>query len=132
MSLQGIILIDLCGLALIAFIINLVRTQRLYTGYALVWLGSVVVAMLLVSNQPLLARVTTAMGAVFPASAMTLLAFVFIFVVLISISVQLSVLSRRQAELVQALALRELLAREGQSEELPSADQPLAPGRHPS
>lgn len=131
MSLQGIILINICGLALIALIVNLVRTQKLYTGYALVWLASVIVLMVLVSNQALLAVVTSAVGAVFPASTLSLLAFVFIFLVLISISVQISLLSRRQVELVQALALRELLAQEEQQGKASRKEQPLVPGPGP-
>jgi hypothetical protein len=56
--------------------------------------------------------ITVSVGATFPASAVTLLAFVFIFIVLIFFSVELSVISSRQTELAQALALNELLRKE--------------------
>jgi hypothetical protein len=61
--------------------------------------------------------VTKAVGAIFPVSALSLLAFVFIFLVLIFFSIQLSTLSARQAELTQTLALHELLPHEQKSEQ---------------
>ena len=37
MSLQGIVMIDLAGLALIFLILNLVRSKQLHIGYAVIW-----------------------------------------------------------------------------------------------
>lgn len=103
MSLHGILLIDLLGLVFALWILNLVRTRRLHLGYALLWLVAVGGAMVLVSAAPLRAFVTRAVGALFPASALALLAFAFIFFVLILFSVQMSALTRRQTELIKAL-----------------------------
>lgn len=114
MSIQGIILIDILGLGLIILILNLVRTHKLHVGYAVIWLLAVSGLITTISIPPLLALVTKAVGAIYPASALSLLAFVFIFLVLIFFSVQLSLISARQVELTQALALKELLAQEGQ------------------
>jgi len=108
MSLHGILLIDLLGLVFALWILNLVRTRRLHLGYALLWLAAVAGAMILVSAAPLRALVTRAVGALFPASALALLAFAFIFFVLILFSVQMSALTRRQTELVKELARRTL------------------------
>jgi hypothetical protein len=112
MTPQGIILIDIVGLGLIILIVNLVRTHKLHVGYAIIWLLAVLTLMTTISTPPLLALVTRAVGAIFPASALSLLAFVFIILVLIMFSVQLSLLSARQVELAQSQALRELLDRE--------------------
>lgn len=108
MSLHGILLIDLLGLVFALWILNLVRTRRLHLGYALLWLAAVAGAMTLVSAAPLRAFVTRAVGALFPASALALLAFAFIFFVLILFSVQMSALTRRQTELVKALGRQAL------------------------
>jgi hypothetical protein len=116
MTSQGIIVIDILGLGLIILIINLVRTFRLHVGYAIVWLLSVAGLMAIISIPPLLSFITKALGAIFPVSALSLLAFLFIFLVLISLSVQLSALSARQIELIQTLALNELLTKEEQAE----------------
>ena len=108
MSIQGIILIDIVGLGLIVLILNLVRTHTLQAAYAAVWLLAVAALMVMISVPPLLAAVTVAVGATYPASALSLLAFIFIFVMLVFFSVQLTLLSTRQVKLIQALALREL------------------------
>ena len=112
MSTQGIILIDIIGLGLILLTLNLVRTHRLYVGYAVMWALAVAGAMVLISIPPLMAFITVSVGATFPASAVTLLAFVFIFIVLIFLTVELSTISSRQVELAQSLALNELMRKE--------------------
>ena len=116
MSTQGIVLIDIMGLGLILLTLNLVRTHRLYVGYAVMWALAVSGLMILVSVPSLLGLVTVLVGAIFPASAVSLLAFVFIFIVLIFFSVELSILSSRQVELAQSLALNELLRKEQRAE----------------
>jgi hypothetical protein len=68
--------------------------------------------MLIISVPTLLALLPKLVGATYPASAMSLLAFVFIFLVLIFFSVQLSIMSARQVALIQALAVNELLTQE--------------------
>jgi hypothetical protein len=115
MSIQGIVLIDLMALGLIFLILNLVRTKKLHVAYAVIWFLVVIGLMIIISVPPLLALLPKVVGAIFPASALSLLAFVFIFLVLIFFSVQLSAISARQVELAQALALKELLAQEEQA-----------------
>ena len=116
MTAQGIIVIDILGLVLLILILNLVRIGKLHVAYGALWSVSTAALILTVSVPPLLSLVTRLVGAVFPVSALTLLAFVFIFLVLIFFSVKLSALSTRQVELIQSLGLRELLD-EAQTEE---------------
>ena len=124
MSIQGIILIDILGVGLILLTLNLIRIQKLFVGYGILWIMAVFALVLIVSVPPLLALVTKAVGALFPASAVSMLAFIFIFVVLILFSVQLSIVSNRQVELIQALALKELIVEEQRKEN----NLPLNPG----
>lgn len=112
MSLQGILLLDFFGVGLIILILNLVRTRKLHVGFAVIWLLAVISMISIISIPPLLAFVTRAVGAIFPASALTLLAFVLVFGMLIFFSMQLSIISARQVEMAQKMALYELL--EGQ------------------
>ena len=112
MSLQGILLIDAMGVLLLILIIQLIRKQRLYVGYGIIWLVATGGLVLLVSIPPLLALVTRAVGALFPASALSLLAFVFIITVQVFFSVKLTTLSAKQTELIQVLALQDLLSKE--------------------
>lgn len=115
MSTQGILLLDLIGIVLALLIINLVRTRRLHVAYAVIWLVAIALMMVIISVPPLLQFITVAVGAIYPASAMTLLAFVLVFSMLIVFSVQLSTMATRQIEMAQAFALAELRAREEQS-----------------
>ena len=120
MSIQGIVLIDVVGLVLLLLILNLIRTKKLHVGFAVIWFLAVTGLMIIISVPSLLALLPRVVGATFPASALSLVAFIFIFLVLIFFSVQLSVISARQVELAQAFALKELLAQEGQAEPAPS------------
>ena len=113
MSLQGILVVDFFGLVLLVLIVHLVRVQKLHVGYGLLWLLTTTAVVLLVSIPSLLALVTRAVGALFPASALSLLAFAFIFLVLVFFSVKLTAIASRQTRMVQALAIDELEAREG-------------------
>ncbi|MFO7460305.1 MAG: DUF2304 domain-containing protein [Desulfatiglandales bacterium] len=108
-GLQGILFIDVVGLALMIFILHLVRTSRLHVGYAVLWFIPLIMLILTVSFPPLLSFVTHAVGAIFPVSALTMLAFMFMFLVLVFMSVKLTTLSNRQIELIQYLALKEAL-----------------------
>lgn len=117
MSVQGIVLLDLFALSLIALIINLVRTRKLHPAFAVIWLLALVGMIVIISIQPLLFFVTQVIvGAVFPASALTLLAFALVFGMLIFFSMQLSILSARQVEMAQKMALAELQAQEVKAE----------------
>jgi hypothetical protein len=120
MSIQGIALIDIVGLGLLILILNLIRTKKLHVGFAVIWFLAVTGLMIIISVPSLLLLLPRVVGATFPASALSLVAFVFIFLVLIFFSVQISVISARQIELAQAFALKELQTQEGQAEAAPS------------
>ena len=111
MTLQGTIVIDLLGLTLMVLIGGALRRQTLYVGYAVIWMLSIAGLMILVSVPPILALATRAVGALFPVSALSLLAFAFIFLILIYLSVQLSILSTRVTDMARYVALRELESR---------------------
>ncbi|MEE8146346.1 MAG: DUF2304 domain-containing protein [Longimicrobiales bacterium] len=112
MSLQGILVVDVLGALFVLWIVNLVRTGGLHAGYAVLWLVASGSVILLVSIPPLLGLVTLAVGALFPASALSLLGFVFVFAVLILFSVRLSRHSERQARLAETIGLLEMERRE--------------------
>lgn len=122
MSTQGIILIDLVGIGLIILILNFVRTKKMHVGYAVIWCLAIAGMMVIISVPQLLSVVTIVVGAFYPASAMSLLAFLFIFIMLIFFSVQLSLLSERQSALIQTFALKEAEKEEITKEAEASAD----------
>jgi hypothetical protein len=122
MSLQGVLVMDLLGAAFILWIVNLVRLKRLQTGYAILWLSACVAVIVLVSVPPLLKLVTRTVGALFPASALSLIAFAFVFAVLILFSMQLSSMKDRQTRLAQSFALSKLEQPPRESETAPSSE----------
>jgi hypothetical protein len=112
MTLQGIIIIDIVALLFMAGVLLLLRAGMIYAGYAALWICSTLGVAVLVSVPPLLAAFTSAVGAVFPVSALTLLAFIFIVVVLVLFSIRLTQLHERQTAIIQVLSLRTLSEKE--------------------
>jgi len=90
----------------------MVRTRKLHPAFAVIWLLATALMILIISVPPLMMGVTRAVGATYPASAMTLLAFALVFGMLIFFSMQLSILSARQVEMAQKIALYELAEQE--------------------
>jgi hypothetical protein len=116
MSLQGIIFIDALSVVFILLLLNFVRKKKMNISYAIIWFLSVLALMVIISVPSLLTLLPKLMGATFPASALSLLAFVLIFLTLIFFSVQLSAITSRQIELAQAIAIQGLLNQKGAGE----------------
>jgi len=119
MTTHGTIVLIAVGLTLLVWILDLVRRDRLYVGYGIILLVAIIGSLLLLVVPPLLGWMTRLVGALFPASALTLLALCFIVFMLVYILAQVTVVSNRLALLVQELAIR-------QAEESPRP----APGTH--
>lgn len=110
MTLQGTILLDLIGLLLLLSVLDLVRRGRLYVGYGIIFVLATLGIIVLLSVPRLLTFVTHLVGAIFPSSALTLLALCFIVFFLVYVLTQVTLTSNRLATLVQELAI--LRARE--------------------
>jgi hypothetical protein len=106
MTIQGIVVLILIGLVLVFWILDLVRRDRLYVGYGVVLTLSIFGVILVLALPPLLTFVTRLVGAIFPASALTLLALCFIVFMLIYVLTQVTVVSNRLAAVVQELAVQ--------------------------
>ncbi len=105
MTLQGILVLNLIALALLLWVLNLVRHGRLYVGYGVIFVAAIIGTMLLLSVPWLQSTVTRVIGAVFPTSALTLLALCFIVLMLLYILTQITIVSNRLSKLVQQLAI---------------------------
>jgi hypothetical protein len=104
-SLQGILVVNFIGLVLLLWVLNLVRHGRLYVGYGVIFAVAILGAVVLLSVPWLLTAVTHLIGAIFPASALTLLALCFIVLMLLYILTQITIVSNRLSKLVQELAI---------------------------
>jgi hypothetical protein len=107
MTTQGIIVLIVVGLTLLAWILDLVRRDRLYVGYGIIFIVTILGALLVLLVPPLLGGITRLVGALFPASALTLLALCFIIFMLVYVLAQITVVSNRLATVVQELAIRQ-------------------------
>lgn len=107
MTVQGIVILNLIALALLLWVGNLVRRGTLYVGYGVIFIMLTLGMMLILSVPRLLAVLVSVVVAVFPVSALTLLALCFIVFMLIYILTQVTVLSNRLTLLVQGLAIQQ-------------------------
>ena len=105
MTVQGILVLNLIAIALLVWIGNLIRRGRLYVGYGVIFIAVMLCVTIVLDVPRLLTLVIKLVGAVFPASALTMLALGFIVFMLIYILAQLTMLSNRLTILVQTLAI---------------------------
>jgi hypothetical protein len=107
MTIQGIIVLNLIGIGLLFWVLHLVRLGRLYVGYGVIFILTILMTIALLSVPGLLTIVTHMVGAVFPASALTLLALCFIVLLLVYVLTQVTIISNRLAVMAQELAIRQ-------------------------
>jgi hypothetical protein len=107
MTTRGILILTLIGVLYLLWITRLISRQRLHPAYGTVWIFWMVLGILIVVIPPLLNWVTALMGATFPASALSLLAFVILFGMQIYLLSQLSIISRRVTLIAQSLAIKQ-------------------------
>jgi hypothetical protein len=119
-KLQIVAIVASSTLVLIVF--ELLRRRRLVERYALLWLGSSLVLLLLSIWTGLLEIVSKAVGIVYPPNALFMIAFGFVLVLLLHFSLAISRLSGETKVLAQKLArldkdLRSLMERrEGEAD----------------
>lgn len=105
LPLRAVLVLDLMGLFFLIWILNLIRHGRLYVGYGVIFIAAILGTMITLSVPKLLLGVTHLVGAIFPASALTLLALGFIVLMLLYVLSQLTLVSNRLAVLIQELAI---------------------------
>lgn len=86
-------------------VLELVRRRHLREEYALLWLATGVVLLLLSLSRPLLDTLAALTGIFYPPSALFLVALLFVLTILLHFSIVLTRLSQQNRELAQQLAL---------------------------
>jgi hypothetical protein len=92
---------------LLLAIFELIRSRRLQERYALLWLLTGIVILVLAVWRGLLSTLADAVGIAYPPSALFILAAFFVLVVLLHYSTVISKLSDQNRILAQRLALLE-------------------------
>lgn len=118
------------SVALLFFIVELVRRRRLKEEYSVLWTLTALTLLVFSVFPDLLNVLTRAIGAVFASSTLFFVALVFVMLMLLHFSVRISNLERNLTALVQELGLmtveRDTLRREldkpAEAPELTSGD----------
>jgi hypothetical protein len=95
------------AVVLLLVILELIRSRRLQERYALLWLLTGIVILVLAAWRGLLAKLADLVGIAYPPSALFVLASFFVLMVLLHYSTVISKLSDQNAILAQRLALLE-------------------------
>jgi hypothetical protein len=120
--------------ALLIVILELVRRRRLSERYALLWLGSAAVLLVLSAWSDLLNRVADLVGVATPTNMLFAVAFGFVLLLLLHFSVTISRLSEENKLLAQETARldQELRSRARAGAEASVPDPGPAPGAEPA
>jgi hypothetical protein len=108
MTPQGQIIIATIAAVLLLVMLNMLKKRRINEEVCLIWVFALVSVILLMAVPGLAKLVTHMIGAVYPASALTMCALGFIGAMLVYTSVKLSRLSSEVKALAQQQALLEL------------------------
>jgi hypothetical protein len=92
---------------LLLMVLELVRRRRFLERYAIVWLLSAVVLLMLAIWKGLLTELASAIGIIYPPNALFVVAFGFVLILLLHFSLAVSRLSDQTKVLAQRLALLE-------------------------
>jgi len=105
---------------LLLIVLELVRRRRLMERYALLWLLSGVVLLVLATFRGLLEDAARVIGVEYPPSALFFIAFAFVLLLLLHFSVAVSRLADQSKVLAQRLAILEKRVREVEGAETPT------------
>jgi hypothetical protein len=118
------------SVALLLFVLELVRRRRLKEEYSVLWVATALVILVLSLWYGLLLKITHAIGAVLPTSTLFFFGLVFALFMLLHFSVRVSQLERKVTMLVQEIGLLGRVE-PGEDEELEELELPeLEPKGH--
>jgi hypothetical protein len=106
MTAAGIVAGTIIGMALLLWVVNLVRQDRLYAGYGVIFVFGTIAAMAILVVPPLLRLATAASVALLPVPSLSLIAVVILTFLMVYVFIQITVLSNRVMRLTQELAIR--------------------------
>jgi hypothetical protein len=119
-------LVAIAGSGLLLFVIlELVRSRRLLERYALLWLFSAIVLLVLALWRGLLEDIARVIGVAYAPNALFFIAFAFVLVLLLHFSLAVSRLTDQTKVLAQRLALLEERQRRGEQRGEAEAERDL-------
>jgi hypothetical protein len=124
MTAAGILVLDALGVALLLWLLDLVRRGRLYVGYGVIFVLGVSGACLVLSVSPLRSAADRALSQLFPSAGPLVVGLAAVMLLLIYILTQVTIISNRLADVVQELAIREAPREPGSKKKTATADRP--------
>ena len=106
MTTGGIVVGTAIGIALLLWVVMLIRQDRLYAGYGVIFIVGTIAAITVLAVPPLLRAATDASVALMPVPSLSLVAIVLLTFLVVYVFIQISVLSNRVMRLTQELAIR--------------------------
>ena len=106
MTTGGIVVGTAIGIALLLWVVMLIRQDRLYAGYGVIFIVGTIAAIIVLAVPPLLRAATDASVALMPVPSLSLVAIVLLTFLVVYVFIQISVLSNRVMRLTQELAIR--------------------------
>lgn len=106
MTTAGIVVAMAIGFGLLLWVVMLIRQDRLYAGYGVIFIVGTIAAMTVLAAPPLLRIATDASVALMPVPSLSLVAIVLLTFLVVYIFIQISVLANRVMRLTQELAIR--------------------------
>ena len=106
MTSAGILVGTGVGVALLLWVVALIRQDRLYAGYGVIFIVGTIAAITVLAVPPLLRAATDISVALMPVPSLSLVAIVLLTFLVVYVFIQISVLSNRVMRLTQELAIR--------------------------
>jgi len=112
----GIVAATAIGVAFLLWVVHLIRQDRLYAGYGVIFVFGTIATMTVLIVPPLLRLATAASVALLPVPSLSLIAIVILTFLMVYVFIQISVLANRVMKLTQELAIRDAAQRGVDSE----------------
>lgn len=102
----GTLAVAAIGLVMLGWVVALIRSDKLYVGYGVIFVLGTIAALTIVVVPALLAGATRLSTVLLPHASLAALAIVILTFLMVYLFTQISVLSNRVTKLTQELALR--------------------------
>jgi len=106
MTTLGIAVGTAIGIALLLWVVVLIRQDRLYAGYGVIFIVGTIAAIAVLIVPSWLRAATAASVALMPEPSLSLVAIVLLTFLVVYVFIQISVLANRVMRLTQELAIR--------------------------
>lgn len=107
MTLAGVFVSAAIGVALLLWVANSIRRDRLYVGYGVIFIIGTLAALGVLLVPPLLAAVTNVSVGLMPVASLGLVPLALFMLLIVYLFGQITILANRVMRLTQELAIRD-------------------------